>query len=238
MLSFCTDESRMYHSALQEPVVRRYLPQLRLHHPETCEHSLRVGHDCAVLGLQEGLSHEYAFRLCCSGLLHDIGKLGVPRHVLSKNGPLDDSERKAVRMHPRYAFEWLRPYGVESRVVVAHHELSSDPYPRNPGAPGPFSDRRRPEPWLDPLKQMLAVADMFDALVSARDYKPALARDEAISIMRCTFRGDPKYVDMADELLSRRGPCGSASVLPEPFEELREPLAHAGVVDQYAERVV
>lgn len=125
-------------------------------------------------------------------LLHDIGKLAVPQEILRKAGPLTDEEWKVVRTHPMHGFQMLRKAeGISplSRAVVrSHHEKwAGGGYPDNQAG----SD-------IHQFARIAAVADVFDALTSDRDYRKAWATHEGYDFV--VGRGgedfDPEVVDV------------------------------------------
>ncbi|MBX3569655.1 MAG: HD domain-containing protein [Rhizobiaceae bacterium] len=131
--------------------------------------------------------------------LHDIGKIGIPDRVLLKPGPLDEDERAIMRTHAelgRRAIEAVeRHFGdrtpffrIAREIAHTHHERwDGTGYPRGlKGAGIPLSGR------------LMAIADVYDALVSKRVYKDAIAHDEAVAIILAE-RGrhfDPQLVDL------------------------------------------
>ena len=144
--------------------------------PYTGAHSQRVA-DISVgivktLGWEKGLVEETR----SAALLHDLGKLSVPNRILDKPGPLTPHEWEVMRLHALYTerivehvqgFEWL------AFACAAHHErMDGSGYCRGIGA-----DQ------LPELSRVLAVADVFDALSTARPYRHALAPEEVFAIM-------------------------------------------------------
>jgi putative nucleotidyltransferase with HDIG domain len=115
--------------------------------------------------------------LAIGGLLHDIGKLQVPDEILKKPGPLTDHEYAVVKRHPEWGAQLLRELGgfpdVARDVVLRHHErLDGSGYPH--GAAGDDLD-------LD--TRILAVCDVYDALVSERVYREPWTHDRALAIL-------------------------------------------------------
>jgi putative nucleotidyltransferase with HDIG domain len=112
-----------------------------------------------------------------AALLHDIGKLGVSNRILDKPGRLTDDEMAAVRLHPEYTERILgrvTRFRELARVAGAHHErMDGKGYHRGVPAGG-----------LPVAARLLAVADVCEALSAARPYRPALALEEVLRIMR------------------------------------------------------
>jgi HD-GYP domain-containing protein (c-di-GMP phosphodiesterase class II) len=113
-----------------------------------------------------------ARRLRTAALLHDVGKLGVPRSVIRKPGPLTADEYELIRRHPVFGFHIVDGIGLEreARWVLHHHER-----PDGRGYPDGLRDREIPVE-----ASILHVADAFDALSSDRPYRPALTRADAL----------------------------------------------------------
>jgi HD-GYP domain-containing protein (c-di-GMP phosphodiesterase class II) len=124
-----------------------------------------------------GLEEESLIQLRRGGLLHDVGKLGVPDHVLLKPGPLTDEEWKIMRMHPQFAYDWLSPIAYLRKAVEIpynHHEKwDGSGYPR--GLKGDA---------IPLMSRIFALADVWDALTSNRPYRSAWPPEKAIQYIR------------------------------------------------------
>lgn len=147
------------------------------HDPETERHGQRVGALAAALARNLGLSGDAVETARLAGLVHDIGKLGVPCDVLLKPAALDAAERRAVERHPDIAAAILAPLrGVEpiAEAVRAHHECpDGSGYPRGlAGAQIPITAR------------VLQVADVFCALLEKRPYKRPQSVEAVLGTMR------------------------------------------------------
>jgi HD-GYP domain-containing protein (c-di-GMP phosphodiesterase class II) len=140
--------------------------------PYTAAHSTAVARLAALLGRLAGLGEETCARLRIAGLLHDLGKLGVPDEVLEKPAPLEDGEFAAIE-----TFQIIRR--VEPRREIAawagyHHEgLTGKGYPFH----------RRGEEIPLPAR-LLAIADVFQALAQRRPYRGPLAAEEILGQLR------------------------------------------------------
>ena len=142
--------------------------------PYTHGHSGRVGAWARRTALALGLPPDVAEAAGQSGLLHDIGKIGVPEAVLRKPGPLDDDEWALMRRHPVIGAQIVAPFDFFAGSVLAirhHHErLDGTGYPEGlAGAAIPI------------VARVVAVADVWDALTSARAYRGALRPAEALA---------------------------------------------------------
>lgn len=144
--------------------------------PFTGAHSQRVTEVAVSIAHERGWSEPDIAELRRAALLHDLGKLSVPNSILDKPGPLTPSEWEVMRMHSYFTerilehisgFEWL------AFASAAHHErLDGSGYCR-----GLRGDQ------IPELSRLLAVADIYDALSTRRPYRPALAPEDAITIM-------------------------------------------------------
>jgi putative nucleotidyltransferase with HDIG domain len=140
-------------------------------------HTRRVALRAVQVGEELGLGAQRLRSLAIGGLLHDIGKLQVPDEILKKPGPLSDEEYAVVKRHTEWGAQLLRELGGFSdgvrTVVLRHHErLDGSGYPD--GAAG---DR------LDLDTRILAVCDVYDALVSQRVYRDAWPHERAMAIL-------------------------------------------------------
>ncbi len=145
--------------------------------PFTGGHCERLALFSLALGVALGLAREELVALHRGGYLHDIGKVGMPDSVLFKSGPLDEGEWSAMRTHPARGEEICRPLRSLAAVlpiIRSHHEKWD-----GTGYPDGLRGAQIPL-----LARVLQLADIYDALTSVRPYKPALAPDKALQIMR------------------------------------------------------
>jgi HD-GYP domain-containing protein (c-di-GMP phosphodiesterase class II) len=132
-------------------------------------------------------------------LLHDIGKMGVPDHILRKTGPLNDSEWVEMRKHPQYAFDLLSPIPYlrpALDIPYCHHEQwDGSGYPRGlKGEQIPLAAR------------IFSVVDIWDALLSDRPYRKAWPREKVIDYIK-EISGtilDPQVVEAFLKMLSEQ----------------------------------
>jgi HD-GYP domain-containing protein (c-di-GMP phosphodiesterase class II) len=161
--------------------------------PELASHAARVGSNAEAVARRLGWEDERLAGLRLGAALHDVGKVNVRPEVLGKPGLLDERELAEMRAHPVEG-TWLIA-GVPSLspalpYVLFHHERwDGSGYPtRRAGVAIPLEGR------------VLAVADAFDAMTSARPYRRTLSTDEAAGeIARCT--GSQFDPDVADAFL-------------------------------------
>lgn len=149
---------------------------LRVKDREARAHNLRVAHLCVHIGRQMSMSAAELRVLARAGLMHDIGKLGIPQAVLGKESPLSESEWTLMRAHPEMGLTLLDRAGQSSREVLAvlyHHErLDGSGYPYGLRAEGIPIEAR-----------IVAVADTYDALTSNRPYRNACGDVEARRVL-------------------------------------------------------
>jgi HD-GYP domain-containing protein (c-di-GMP phosphodiesterase class II) len=158
--------------------VRALMERLAAKDVSTEAHTRRVATLAVVVGEQLGLSPARLRNLAIGGLLHDIGKLSLPDSILQKPGSLDDDEYAIVKLHPERGRELLNELGgfddAVGRLVLDHHErLDGSGYPR-----GLDADR------LDLATRILAVCDVYDALVSPRVYRPPWPQEDALALLQ------------------------------------------------------
>ncbi|HEY6961686.1 MAG TPA: HD-GYP domain-containing protein [Gaiellaceae bacterium] len=144
----------------------------------TERHTRRVALRAVQVGEKLGLSPVRLRTLAIGGLVHDIGKLSVPDHILKKPGPLDDEEYAAVKEHADRGYRLLHELGGFSEPVRAlvrdHHErLDGRGYPRGLAAEQLSLDTR-----------ILTVCDVYDALISKRVYRDAWTHEDAMAFLR------------------------------------------------------
>ena len=164
----------------------------------TEEHTRRVALRSVQVGEELGLSGGRLRALATGALVHDVGKLSVPDAVLRKPGPLTDEEFELVKGHPEWGEKMLADLGFTEEIlqlVRDHHErLDGSGYPN--GASGSLIS-------LD--ARILAVCDVYDALISHRAYREAWPHQRAIALLReesgTTF--DAKCVAALERVLAR-----------------------------------
>ena len=143
----------------------------------TCYHSENVSKFAVAIGRRAGLDTSVVENLRLAGLLHDIGKIGIPDVVLHKPGKLTDEEFDMIREHSRVGAEILGPIpGLEEVVacILHHHErVDGQGYP---------DGLRQDE--IPIMSQIMAVADTYDALVTDRPYRQGMSREKAVAIMK------------------------------------------------------
>ncbi|MFJ3927135.1 HD-GYP domain-containing protein [Streptomyces sp. NPDC090022] len=129
-------------------------------------HSERVGQASAMIARELGMAEDRLEVVRIAGILHDVGKLGVPTRLLRKDGPLTPEERRAIELHPEYGHEMVRGIDFlgEARSAILHHHERVD----GSGYPYGLTGDQIPVP-----AKVVAVADAFDAMTSTRSYSRA-----------------------------------------------------------------
>jgi HD-GYP domain-containing protein (c-di-GMP phosphodiesterase class II) len=143
----------------------------------TAGHSHRVTQYALWLAEKIGLPDEFAEKVRLSGLLHDVGKIGVPDAVLEKPDRLTDDEFAFIKRHPEEGYRILSPIrqlrGDILDGVLYHHE-------RVDGKGYPFGLVGEEIPFMG---RLLAVADGFDAMTSDRPYRLGMPKEKALAIL-------------------------------------------------------
>jgi diguanylate cyclase (GGDEF)-like protein/putative nucleotidyltransferase with HDIG domain len=154
-------------------------------------HIRRVQVYAAGLAGALGMSENDIQGVKTAALLHDIGKLAVPEHILSKPGPLTQEEFQKIRIHPQVGAEIISgvpfPYPVAPLILSHHERWDGKGYPSSlKGEAIPLGAR------------ILSVVDYFDALMSERPYHKAMSLDAAIGLLRQESGKalDPRVVQM------------------------------------------
>ncbi|MDX1609162.1 MAG: response regulator [Halofilum sp. (in: g-proteobacteria)] len=142
----------------------------------TRDHCDRLAHMAVVFGRDLGCSYDELQALRRGGILHDIGKLGVPDAILLKQGPLDAAEWAIMRQHPVIGHQLCSPLLTMRRTleIIRHHHEQWD----GSGYPDGLAGTDIPF-----LARVFQILDVYDGLSSERPYKPALPRNEVIAVM-------------------------------------------------------
>ncbi len=153
-------------------------------------HSERVSRGATMLARQIGMGAERVEAIRYAGMLHDVGKLGVPTKVLQKTGPLTEEELAAIQLHPMRGLEIVRQIGFLTEALdgIMHHHERMD----GKGYPMGLAGDEIPE-----FARVIAVADAFDSMTSTRSYRGARSVEEAVAELRkCSgMQFDPMLVD-------------------------------------------
>jgi PAS domain S-box-containing protein len=177
----------------RQETVERLARAIELHDADTGRHGDRMAPIVSHLASQLGLGDEQILLLRAAAPMHDVGKIATPAEILRKPGPLTPEERTEMQRHAEVGHQILS--GSESellqmaaRIALTHHEwFDGNGYPRGlAGEEIPIEGR------------IVAVADVFDALLSDRPYRSARSVEEAVELVK-QGRGtqfDPEVVDV------------------------------------------
>ncbi len=190
----------------RQETVERLTKAIELHDLSTGKHVDRMARVASFLGGHLGLDAERIDLLRVAAPMHDVGKIATSSEILCKPGPLTHGEREEMKRHTTVGNEILADseselLRVAGAIALTHHEhYDGSGYPQ-----GLVGDEI-------PLEgRITAVADVFDALLSDRHYRPALTVEETVEVMR-KGRGshfDPQIVDILldhiDEAIALRG---------------------------------
>jgi hypothetical protein len=184
--------------------VRALLVSLAEKDASTEEHTRRVALRAVEVGEELGLPPARLRSLALGGLLHDMGKLSVPGDVLRKPGALTDEEFELVKRHPEAGVRLLRdlggfPEGALSLVGRHHERLDGSGYPRGVA-----------ETEIDLDTRVLAVCDVYDALVSPRVYREPWSHERALALLHDASQYDQRCVAALERVVSRDRSAGLA----------------------------
>jgi diguanylate cyclase (GGDEF)-like protein/putative nucleotidyltransferase with HDIG domain len=159
-------------------------------------HSRRVQMYAAGLARAVGLQSQEIQGIKTAALLHDIGKLAVPEHILSKPGPLTEEEFQKIRIHPQIGAEIIAavpfPYPVAPLILSHHERWDGEGYPEGlAGEQIPLGAR------------ILAIVDYYDAVTTERPYHEALNHESAVGLLQreAGLALDPRLVSMFIEII-------------------------------------
>lgn len=163
-------------------------------------HCARVARVSVLIARELGMRESRVTTLHHAGMMHDVGKLGVPTQVLQKDGSLTDEEFAAIRLHPTRGVEMIRDVEFldEARAGIVHHHERLD----GRGYPSGLAGMDIPE-----FARVIAVADAFDSMTSTRSYRRARSPQAAIAELRrhAGTQFDPTMVAALVHAVDRHG---------------------------------
>ena len=140
-------------------------------------HSKRVAQYSLAIGKAMGFNEEEQSIIERAGILHDLGKIGIDDSILNKSGKLNEEEWRVMKSHPRRSLEILEPLkflSAEKEIILHHHERY---------AGGGYPDGIKGED-IPVGGRIMAVADAFDAMNSARPYRKPLSKETILSELK------------------------------------------------------
>ena len=162
--------------------------------PYTEGHCERLAQSASEMGRHLGLEQNCVTALRRGGYLHDLGKISVPDEILKKGSNLTADEWKIMKKHPEVGEAICRPLKSLRLVlpIIRHHHEHSD----GSGYPDGLRDGDIPL-----LPRILQVVDVYDALRTARPYKPSLTHEQSAATMRAEAKGGMWDEDLVDEFI-------------------------------------
>ena len=160
-----------------ESTIRSLIQAVETKDAYTRGHSERVSRASVMIGRSAGMREDRVSSLRYAGMLHDVGKLGVPTRILQKSGKLTDEEFDAIKMHPtrgREITKDLEFLGEAVEGILLHHERMD-----GRGYPNGLKGDEIPE-----FARILSVADAFDSMTTTRSYRGARSVEEAMDELR------------------------------------------------------
>jgi len=189
------EEQRAY-----DRTVRALMAAVETKDVYTRGHSERVSAASVLIAREIGMREDRVASLTYAGMLHDVGKLGVPTRVLQKSGRLTEAEFAAIQRHPMQGLEIVREIEFldEAMAGIMHHHERLDGL----GYPMGLSGSQIPE-----FARVIAVADAFDSMTTTRSYRGARTVEEAIvELRRCSgTQFDPTMVEALIAAIERQG---------------------------------
>lgn len=220
-----TRELQQAHTDLHESrlqVVRRLGRAAEYRDEETGLHIIRMSKVSALLGKQTGLPEEQCDLILNAAPMHDIGKIGIPDHILLKPGKFEPEEWEIMKTHAQMGADILS--GDDSELMVMARDIAISHHEKWDGSGYPNGLKGEAIPIVG---RITALADVFDALTSVRPYKKAWAVDDAVAyvIDQSGKQFDPKLVGHFQEILPKIIAIKEKYGEPEPEGDLSAGIA-------------
>jgi HD-GYP domain-containing protein (c-di-GMP phosphodiesterase class II) len=156
----------------------QYLSQLRVRDNYTYSHTLNVCALSVAIAVKAGFAPKEIQEIALSAILHDLGKLFIPKPIMFKPSKLTDAEFNVMKLHPRLGYDvMINKLGLPeaiARPALEHQEMyGGGGYPQN---------LKKDE--IHPYSHIVKIADVYDALTSKRPYKGIIPSQKAVDIMR------------------------------------------------------
>ena len=211
----------------EEEIINSFVLTIEMRDVYTKGHSQRVAFYARRISQRLGLNRKFVDKVYIAGLLHDIGKIGIPDTVLMKPSKLSNVEYEMIKYHSVLSYEIvnqfrsLKDLKTISKMVRHHHErCDGKGYPD-----GLLCDK------ISKGARILAIADVFDALTTSRPYRNAYSPEEAMKIM-INDKGhfdDRILKEVLNVLMvsfSEAIKLGEGSLIPKAFDEYKRKFSH------------
>ncbi|OUR96225.1 hypothetical protein A9Q84_07660 [Halobacteriovorax marinus] len=201
--------------------VQGLIADLSFHDFYTYDHSINVSMYCISIFklLKPDAKREEIVMAGLGGLLHDLGKIKIPTHIINNAGKLDDEQFAMIKKHPRFGFDLVSKsdvdcpgidFSVVKRIIYEHHEnFNGTGYPEG-----------LKEDEIHILARITSIADFFDAITTKRSYHEALSSEEALAIMSRSVgkKIDPKLFEVFSKSVSQVVNRTHNEELPDDFD--------------------
>ncbi len=208
-----------------EGIIRSLVTALDARDMATGHHSSHVGENAVAIAKAMGLNERALKEVQVAGFLHDVGKIGIPDGILTKQGPLTPEEWVIMKRHTAFGYDILGPVPTleEIKLAVRHSHERWDGH----GYPDGLAGKQIPL-----AARVVFVADAFEAMTTDRPYRPALSLEKAIEeIKRCAgSQFDPEVVDAFLQVLGDRAAAGARTQGDTSPSEVRPSRIPSGVV--------
>jgi HD domain len=205
----------------QAATMRAFVEVIETKDPYTRGHCGRVSEGVGMLGRELQLPQDRVKAVEHAGLLHDVGKVGVPTSVIRKPGKLDDDEWSTIKLHPARGVELIGniPFLEEVKAAVLHHHEKYD----GSGYPAGLKGRNIPY-----FSRMICIVDAFDCLTTTRSYRPARSVEETLQILEQDkyTHFDPDLVDAFVAVVRKEGWTPAAADQPAPDASVEVHVDH------------
>lgn len=139
----------------------------------TYQHSVNVATISIIIGLAKKLSKEDLYALALGALLHDIGKVFIPKEIIQKKDKLTSEEYEIIKTHPQKGYDYLKNTDnlplISKMIILQHHEIID-----GTGYPNGISKNK-----IQKLVNIVSIADVYDALTSNRPYREPMCPNDA-----------------------------------------------------------
>lgn len=185
------EKSNLELSLAYDATIEGWSKALELRDKETEGHTLRVTEWTVKLAMLAGMGEADIVQVRRGALLHDIGKMGIPDHILNKNGELTSQEWEIMRQHPQYAYNMIHPISFlrpAIEIPYYHHEKWG-------GGGYPFGLKGEQIPYS---ARLFAIIDVWDAITSNRPYRKAWSFEKALEYIKSESgrHFDPNIVEL------------------------------------------